>query len=54
MAASRLQMEGDDECGRNVGRLLMLYMALELYDESGSKVAALSDDSRPLGFYSPL
>ncbi|CAN7112833.1 unnamed protein product [Brassica rapa subsp. narinosa] len=48
MAASRLQMEGDDECGRNVGRLLMLYMALELYDESGSKVAALSDDSRPL------
>ncbi|KAG2245614.1 hypothetical protein Bca4012_091476 [Brassica carinata] len=26
-------------------------MALELYDESGSNVAALSDDSRPLGFY---
>ncbi|CAN6922389.1 unnamed protein product [Brassica oleracea] len=29
-------------------------MALELYDESGSNVAALSDDSRPLGFYSPF
>ena len=26
MAASRLQMEGDDECGRNVGRLLMLWL----------------------------
>ncbi|XP_024971296.1 tubulin-folding cofactor B [Cynara cardunculus var. scolymus] len=29
-------------------------MCLELYDESGAKVSDLSDNSRPLGFYSPL
>ncbi|CAN8259869.1 unnamed protein product [Cochlearia groenlandica] len=84
MAASRLQMEGDDsvllhvthsnlksfaadvrfspqmsveavkeklwkKCGTSVTN-----MALELYDESGSKVAILSDDARPLGFFSPF
>lgn len=37
------------KCGTSVNA-----MALELYDESGSKVALLSDDSRPLGFYSPF
>uniref|UniRef100_M4EZ55 Ubiquitin-like domain-containing protein n=1 Tax=Brassica campestris TaxID=3711 RepID=M4EZ55_BRACM len=37
------------KCGTSVNA-----MALELYDESGSKFAALSDDSRPLGFYSPF
>lgn len=29
-------------------------MRLELYDDSGARVSALGDDSRPLGFYSPL
>ncbi|CAN6926533.1 unnamed protein product, partial [Brassica oleracea] len=44
MATSRLQMEGDDsKCETSVNA-----MALGLYDESGSKVAALSDDARPL------
>ncbi|KAL0817387.1 hypothetical protein Bca101_073831 [Brassica carinata] len=37
------------KCGTSVNA-----MALELYDESGSKVAVLSDDTRPLGFYSPF
>ncbi|CAN6992128.1 unnamed protein product [Brassica rapa subsp. trilocularis] len=37
------------KCGTSVNA-----MALEIYDESGSKFAALSDDSRPLGFYSPF
>ncbi|KAL0900482.1 hypothetical protein Bca101_084443 [Brassica carinata] len=37
------------KCGTSVNA-----MALELYDESGSKVALLSDDTRPLGFYSPF
>ncbi|ESQ49047.1 hypothetical protein EUTSA_v10021412mg [Eutrema salsugineum] len=84
MAASRLQMEGDDsvllhvthsnlksfaadvrfspqmnveavkeklwkKCGTSVTA-----MALELYDDCGSKVAVLSDDTRPLGFFSPF
>ncbi|GMH08650.1 hypothetical protein Nepgr_010490 [Nepenthes gracilis] len=29
-------------------------MCLELYDDTGSKIADLSDNMRPLGFYSPL
>lgn len=29
-------------------------MSLELYDDNGSKIAELSDNSRPFGFYSPL
>ncbi|XP_010464690.1 PREDICTED: tubulin-folding cofactor B [Camelina sativa] len=37
------------KCGTSVNS-----MALELYDESGSKVALLSDDARPLGFFSPF
>lgn len=37
------------KCGTSVDA-----MALELYDESGSKVAVLSDDTRPLGFFSPF
>ncbi|KAL1193955.1 Tubulin-folding cofactor B [Cardamine amara subsp. amara] len=37
------------KCGTSVNA-----MALELYDDTGSKVAALSDDSRPLGFFSPF
>lgn len=28
-------------------------MRLELYDDTGLKVGDLSEDSRPLGFYSP-
>jgi tubulin-folding cofactor B len=28
-------------------------MRLELYDDTGSKVGDLNEDSRPLGFYSP-
>ncbi|KAJ3681485.1 hypothetical protein LUZ60_015974 [Juncus effusus] len=28
-------------------------MRLELYDETGSKIGDLNEDSRPLGFYSP-
>lgn len=37
------------KCGTSVDS-----MRLELYDDSGSKVSDLSEDSRPLGFYSPL
>lgn len=37
------------KCGTSVEA-----MALELYDESGSKVAFLSDDTKPLGFFSPF
>ncbi|KAL5546551.1 hypothetical protein UlMin_006238 [Ulmus minor] len=37
------------KCGTSVNS-----MRLELYDDSKSKIADLSDDSRPLGFYSPL
>ncbi|KAK9674341.1 hypothetical protein RND81_12G226500 [Saponaria officinalis] len=29
-------------------------MSLELYDDSGAKIALLSNDSAPFGFYSPL
>jgi len=29
-------------------------MCLELYDDTNTKVSVLTDDSRPLGFYSPL
>ncbi|KAK6944437.1 Ubiquitin-like domain [Dillenia turbinata] len=36
------------KCGTSVGS-----MSLELYDETGSKVSDLSDNFRPLGFYSP-
>lgn len=37
------------KCGTSVES-----MRLELYDESGSRVSELSDNSRPFGFYSPL
>ncbi|XP_019101005.1 PREDICTED: tubulin-folding cofactor B isoform X1 [Camelina sativa] len=37
------------KCGTSVNS-----MALELYDDTGSKVALLSDDARPLGFFSPF
>ncbi|GKV40783.1 hypothetical protein SLE2022_134910 [Rubroshorea leprosula] len=36
------------KCGTSVNS-----MSLELYDETGTKVSVLNDDSRPLGFYSP-
>lgn len=36
------------KCGTSVNS-----MSLELYDENGSKVAELSDNGRPFGFYSP-
>lgn len=29
-------------------------MSLELYDDTNSKISNLSDNSRPLGFYSPF
>lgn len=29
-------------------------MSLELYDDTGAKVADVNDNSRPFGFYSPL
>lgn len=37
------------KCGTSVDS-----MQLELYDDTHSKVSDLSDNSRPLGFYSPL
>ncbi|KAF3442517.1 hypothetical protein FNV43_RR16433 [Rhamnella rubrinervis] len=37
------------KCGTSVNS-----MCLELYDDTNSKIADLSDNSRPLGFYSPL
>ncbi|KAI6673699.1 hypothetical protein NL676_001605 [Syzygium grande] len=37
------------KCGTSVDS-----MCLELYDDTGSKVSNLDDNSRPLGFYSPL
>ncbi|KAK4762186.1 hypothetical protein SAY87_030070 [Trapa incisa] len=37
------------KCGTSVDS-----MQLELYDDANSKVSDLSDDVRPLGFYSPL
>ncbi|XP_011079785.1 tubulin-folding cofactor B isoform X1 [Sesamum indicum] len=36
------------KCGTSVDS-----MCLELYDDSGAKVSDLSDNTRPLGFYSP-
>ncbi|GLT40531.1 hypothetical protein SLA2020_146590 [Shorea laevis] len=36
------------KCGTSVNS-----MSLELYDETGTKVSVLNDDSRPLAFYSP-
>lgn len=36
------------KCGTSVNS-----MGLELYDEMGAKISELSDNSRPLGFYSP-
>lgn len=36
------------KCGTSVNS-----MGLELYDEMGAKVSELSDNSKPLGFYSP-
>ncbi|KAA0062751.1 tubulin-folding cofactor B isoform X2 [Cucumis melo var. makuwa] len=37
------------KCGTSVNS-----MCLELYDDSGSKISDLTDNSIPLGFYSPL
>lgn len=37
------------KCGTSVNS-----MSLELYDETGTKISVLSDNARPLGFYSPL
>ncbi|KAK4362668.1 hypothetical protein RND71_017909 [Anisodus tanguticus] len=37
------------KCGTSVNS-----MSLELYDETGAKTSVLSDNARPLGFYSPL
>lgn len=37
------------KCGTSV-----ISMRLELYDDSGYKISDLSDNTRPLGFYSPL
>ncbi|KAM7256208.1 hypothetical protein ACFE04_011949 [Oxalis oulophora] len=37
------------KCGTSVNS-----MHLELFDDSNSKISDLSDDSRPLGFYSPF
>ncbi|EEF33219.1 tubulin-folding cofactor B [Ricinus communis] len=37
------------KCGTSVNS-----MTLQLYDDTNSKICDLSDDSRPLGFYSPL
>lgn len=37
------------KCGTSVNS-----MSLELYDETGAKISVLSDNARPLGFYSPL
>lgn len=36
------------KCGTSVNS-----MCLELYDDSNTKISVLSDNSRPLGFYSP-
>lgn len=37
------------KCGTSVNS-----MCLELYDDANNKVSDLTDDARPLGFYSPL
>ncbi|XP_057999949.1 tubulin-folding cofactor B isoform X2 [Hevea brasiliensis] len=37
------------KCGTSVNS-----MSLELYDDTNSKISDLTDNSRPLGFYSPL
>uniref|UniRef100_A0A5B7AXY8 Putative tubulin-folding cofactor B isoform X2 n=1 Tax=Davidia involucrata TaxID=16924 RepID=A0A5B7AXY8_DAVIN len=37
------------KCGTSVNS-----MSLELYDDTGTKISDLSDNLRPLGFYSPL
>ncbi|KAJ6700101.1 TUBULIN FOLDING COFACTOR B [Salix purpurea] len=37
------------KCGTSVNS-----MQLELYDDANSKISSLTDDSRPLGFYSPF
>ena len=36
------------KCGTSVDS-----MCLELYDDMGAKISGLSDNLRPLGFYSP-
>lgn len=36
------------KCGTSVNS-----MCLELYDDTGAKISVLSDNLRPLGFYSP-
>lgn len=37
------------KCGTSVDS-----MSLELYDDTGAKIADLSDNARPFGFYSPM
>lgn len=37
------------KCGTSVNS-----MCLELFDDSGAKISDLTDNSIPLGFYSPL
>lgn len=37
------------KCGTSVNS-----MSLELYDDNNTKVSDLTDNSKPLGFYSPL
>lgn len=37
------------KCGTSVDS-----MSLELYDDTGAKVADLTDNGRPFGFYSPM
>ncbi|XP_057541051.1 tubulin-folding cofactor B [Amaranthus tricolor] len=37
------------KCGTSINS-----MSLELYDDTGAKIADLSDNARPFGFYSPM
>lgn len=37
------------KCGTSVNS-----MSLQLYDDTGAKIADISDNMRPFGFYSPL
>lgn len=37
------------KCGTSVNS-----MVLQLHDDSGSKIADIGDNMRPLGFYSPM
>ncbi|XP_044499525.1 tubulin-folding cofactor B-like isoform X2 [Mangifera indica] len=62
MAARLRQVEGDESVVLRVTHSniktfaadVRFSLQLELYDDTNSKVSDLSDNSRPLGFYSPL